>query len=112
MKKHYVNVSTETAAEQVSEVIIYHPVEKARGKIQGVLVGDRSTIEHLGTLIESRDQFDLSGALLNEDKTLRNDCGGPNKSKQKTYIQINTNAPYSLFNNSPNAFFGMCIRKA
>ena len=33
MNKHYVNVSTETAAEQVGEIILYHPVEKARGKI-------------------------------------------------------------------------------
>lgn len=111
MNKHYVNVSTETAAEQVGEIILYHPVEKARGKIQGILTGDRSTIEHLGVLIENREKYDISGALINSEGSLYNECGGPNVSNQKTYVQLNINAPYSLFNNSPNVFYGVCMRK-
>lgn len=111
MNKHYVNVSTETAAEQVGEIIIYHPVEKARGKIQGILTGDRSTIEHLGILIENKDRYDVSGALLDSENKIYNNCGGPNQSNQRTYVQLNINAPYSLFNNSPNVFYGVCMRK-
>ena len=111
MNKHYVNVSTETAAEQVGEIIIYHPVEKARGKIQGILTGDRSTIEHLGILIENKNRYDVSGALLDSENKIYNNCGGPNQSNQRTYVQLNINAPYSLFNNSPNVFYGVCMRK-
>ena len=56
--------------------------------------------------------IDFGEEVLFKDKNkIYNNCGGPNQSNQRTYVQLNINVPYSLFNNSPNVFYGVCMRK-
>ena len=101
-----------TGSHHFSELVVTHPVQRERGKMQGVIVGDRSSIHHLDELISNKDEFNPSGILLNEKKKHYNDCGGANISKEKKWVSFNINSPYWFMNNSPNVFYGLALRKS
>lgn len=110
MDKHFVTASEFTGSHHFSEVTVVHAYERERGKMQGLLIGDRSSIFHLDELISDKDQFDFRGALVRGEE-VRNTCGFPFKSKEKRWVQFNINAPYWFASNSPNVFYGVALRK-
>ena len=110
MDKHFITASEFTGSHHFSEVTVVHAYERERGKMQGLLIGDRSSIFHLDELISDKDQFDFRGALVRGEE-VRNACGFPFKSKEKRWVQFNINAPYWFANNSPNVFYGVALRK-
>ncbi len=112
MDKHFIHVSEFTGSHHFSEVTVTHAYERERGKLQGMLIGDRSSIFHLDELISNKDDFDYRGALIGEDNEFKNDCGILFESQEKRWIMFNINAPYWFANNSPNVFYGIALRKA
>ena len=112
MDKHFIHVSEFTGSHHFSEVTVTHAYERERGKLQGMLIGDRSSIFHLDELISNKDEFDYRGALVGGDNNFRNQCGLPLKSQEKRWIMFNINAPYWFANNSPSVFYGVALRKA
>lgn len=112
MDKHFIHASEFTGSHSFSEVTVTHAYERERGKLQGMLIGDRSSIFHLDELISNKDHFDTRGALIGGDKELTNKCGFPFESKEKRWVMFNINAPYWFANNSPNVHYGIAIRKS
>lgn len=111
MDKHFITASEFTGSHHFSEVTVVHGYERERGKLQGMLIGDRSSIFHLDELISDKDRFDFRGALVNGEE-VRNEYGFPFASKEKRWVQFNINAPYWFASNSPNVFFGVALRKS
>lgn len=89
MDKNYIGASNWTHKYHMSEVVVTHAYDRERGKMQNMLVGDRSAIFHLDELIQ--------------------DKGEPT---EKTYKMFNINAPYNFLNNSPNVLYGIALRKS
>lgn len=112
MDKHFIHVSEFTGSHHFSEVTVVHSYERERGKMQNMLIGDRSSIFHLDELISNKDRFDDRGALIGDDNSFKNECGKPLKSQEKRWIMFNINAPYWFANNSPNVHYGVAIRKS
>lgn len=112
MDKHFIHVSEFTGSHHFSEVTVTHAYERERGKLQGMLIGDRSSIFHLDELISNKDEFDYRGALVGENNEFKNEYGQLYKSQEKKWIMFNINAPYWFANNSPNVFYGVALRKA
>lgn len=110
MKKTFIGKSEATGEHHLSEITVVHHYERERGKLQNVLIGDRSALFHLDELISDKDVFDDRGVLLNNDDEFRNQCGKPVVSKEKHWLVFNINAPYWLGNNSPNVHYGIAIR--
>lgn len=90
--KHFIGASQWTKKHHMSEIILWHSYDRERGKLQNVLIGDRSSINHSDILIEE---------TIKEDGT----------KLTKKYIMLNINAPYSILNNSPNTLYGIALRK-
>lgn len=88
MDKNFISASAWTHKYHFSEVVVAHAYDRERGKMQNMLVGDRSAVFHLDELIQ--------------DKGLET---------EKTYKMFNINAPYSFLNNSPNVLYGIAVRK-
>lgn len=110
MDKHFIMASEFTGSHHFSEITVVHGYERERGKMQSVLIGDRSSIFHLDELISDKDQFDVRGAMVRGEE-VRNACGFPFQSKEKRWVQFNINAPYWFAGNSANVFYGIAIRK-
>lgn len=91
-EKHFIEASHWTNKHHMSEIILWHPYDRERGKFKNVLIGDRSAINHSDILMEEVQQQD--GTKLT-----------------KKYIMLNINAPYSILNNSPNVMYGIALRK-
>lgn len=89
MDKNFISASAWTHKYHFSEVVVNHAYDRERGKMQNVLVGDRSAVFHLDELIQ--------------DKGLET---------EKTYKMFNISAPYSFLNNAPNVLYGVAIRKS
>lgn len=89
MDKNFIGASNWTHKYHMSEVVVTHAYDRERGKMQNVLVGDRSAIYHLDELIQ--------------DKGL---------DTEKTYKMFNINAPYNFLNNGPNVLYGIALRKS
>lgn len=111
MDKHFITASEFTGSHHFSEVTVTHGYERERGKLQGMLIGDRSAIFHLDELISDKDIFDARGALVNGND-VRNTYGFPFESKEKRWVSFSINAPYWFANNSPNIFYGIALRKS
>ncbi len=86
--KHYITSSAWTHKYHMSEIIITHAYDRERGKLQNVLIGDRSAIFHLDTLVIDKG-----------------------KPEEKQYVMFNINSPYSMLNNGANTLYGIAIRK-
>lgn len=86
--KNFISSSQWTHKYHMSDIIIYHAYDRERGKLQNVLIGDRSAIFHLDTLIIDKG-----------------------KDTEKQYVMFNINAPYSILNNGPNVLYGVAVRK-
>ena len=89
MDKNFIGASNWTHKYHMSEVTITHAYDRERGKMQNVLVGDRSAIFHLDELIQDKGT-----------------------ATEKTYKMFNINAPYNFLNNGPNVLYGLAIRKS
>lgn len=111
MDKHFITASEFTGSHHFSEVTVTHGYERERGKLQGMLIGDRSAIFHLDELISDKDEFDARGALTSGND-VRNAYGFPFTSKEKRWVSFSINAPYWFANNSANAFYGVALRKS
>lgn len=112
MDKHFIHVSEFTGSHHFSEVTVTHAYERERGKLQGMLIGDRSSIFHLDELVSNQDDHDYRGVLVGEDNNFKNECGLPVESLEKRWVMFNINAPYWFANNSPNVHYGVAIRKS
>lgn len=89
MDKNFITSSAYTHKYHLSEGVIVHAYDRERGKMKGVLFGDRSAIFHNDELIK--------------------DKGLPTEESYKWFA---TNAPYWLLNNSPNVLYGLALRKS
>lgn len=89
MDKNYIGASNWTHKHHMSEVVVTHAYDRERGKMQNMLIGDRSAIYHLDELIQ--------------DKGL---------DTEKTYKMFNINTPYNFLNNGPNVLYGIALRKS
>lgn len=110
MDKTFITSSNFTGCHHFSKVTVVHQHERERGMLQGILVGDKSAMFHLDELTHNKDEFDLRGALT-DGFEVRDKYGFPFESKETKWLHINNNAPYSFFNNSPNAVYGIALRK-
>lgn len=110
MGKNFITASNYTGSHHFSKIVVLHHIERERGKMQGVLVGDKSAMTHLDELTHNKDEFDLRGALTTGVE-VRDKYGFPFESKETKWLHINVNAPYSILNNSPNTLYGIAIRK-
>lgn len=88
MDRNFITSSQWTHKYHMSDIVITHAYDRERGKLQNVLIGDRSAIFHLDILIIDKG-----------------------KETQKEYMMFNINAPYSILNNGPNVLYGLAIRK-
>lgn len=88
MDKNFISASNWTHKYHFSEIVVTHAYDRERGKMQNVLIGDRSAIFHLDELIENKGE-----------------------ANERIYKMFNINAPYSIINNSPNVLYGIAIRK-
>ncbi|WP_129596042.1 hypothetical protein [Anaerophilus nitritogenes] len=89
MDKNFISGSAWTHKYHFSEVTVIHAYDRERGKLQNVLVGDRSAIFHLDELIQDKGT-----------------------KEEKVYKMFNINAPYNFLNNGPNVLYGIAIRKS
>jgi hypothetical protein len=89
MDKNFISGSAWTHKYHFSEVTVTHAYDRERGKLQNILIGDRSAIFHLDELIQDKGTAD-----------------------EKVYKMFNINAPYSFLNNSANVLYGIAIRKS
>lgn len=112
MDKHFIHVSEFTGSHHFSEITVVHGVERERGKLPDVLIGDKSSIFHLDELVTDKDIFDFRGALVGKDGNFLGKCGDALESKEKKWLMFNIKAPYSFLNNSPNVHYGIAIRKS
>jgi hypothetical protein len=88
MRKEKSGQSRWTGKFHLSPIYIEHSYDKQRGWLDGVMAVDDSGIEHLDELIVDKDT--------------------PN---EEVYKFFRVNAPYSMFNNSPNYSYGIAIIK-
>lgn len=109
MDKNYITSSAYTEAYHFSEISVVHFTEGARGRLQGVIIGDVSAIFHMDELTLNKDTFDLRGALA-EGTEVFDENGNPFKSRETKWKTLRVNQPYSFLNNSPNTLYGICIR--
>ena len=112
MDKHFILVSEFTGSHHFSEITVVHAYERERGKLQDVLIGDRSSIFHLDELISNKDTYDFRGAMINEENNFKNPCGKPIESKEKRWLMFNIKAPYSILQKGSNVHYGIAIRKS
>lgn len=89
MDKHFNSASAYTHKHHMSEVVVVHGIDRERGKMKNLLVGDRSATFH--------------GDELIMDKGL---------PTERIYKVFNINAPYCFLNNGPNVLYLIAIRKA
>lgn len=89
MDKNYIQASNWTHKHHFSEVTVVHAVDRERGKLQNLLIGDRSAIFHLDELIKNKGT-----------------------DEEEVWKMFNINAPYSFINNSANVLYGIAIRKS
>jgi hypothetical protein len=89
MRKEKSGQSRWTGKFHLSPIYIEHSYDKQRGWLDGVMAVDDSGIEHLDELIVDKDT--------------------PN---EEVYKFFRVNAPFSLFNNSPNYAYGIAIVKS
>lgn len=89
MDKHFISSSAYTHKHHMSEVVVVHAVDRERGKMKNLLVGDRSAVFH--------------GDELIMDKGL---------PTEKIYKVFSINMPYCFLNNGPNVLYLIAIRKA
>lgn len=89
MDKHFISSSAYTHKHHMSEVVVVHAVDRERGKMKNLLVGDRSAVFH--------------GDELIMDKGL---------PTEKIYKVFSINTPYCFLNNGPNVLYLIAIRKA
>lgn len=89
MRKEKSGQSRWTGKFHLSPIYIEHSYDKQRGWLDGVMAVDDSGIEHLDELIVDKDT--------------------PN---EEVYKFFRVNAPYSMFNNSPNYAYGLAIVKS
>lgn len=87
--RNFISSSRWTHKYHMSDIVVFHAHDRERGKLQNVLVGDRSAIFHLDTLVVDR--------------------GTP---QEKQYLMFNLNSPYSILNNGPNVLHGIAIRRS
>ena len=112
MDKHFISTSAYTKSNHFAPITVVHNTDRERGKMQSVLIGDRSSIFHLDELVSNQDQYDYRGALMNNEGAVTDRNGNPNFSKEKKWIMFNINSPYWFGNNSGNIFYGLAIRKS
>jgi hypothetical protein len=86
--RHILGPSSWTHKYHMSPAYLYHGVDGYRGELSDVIVSDRASIVHL-------DQLVINKGLPEE----------------KVYQYFAINAPYSMFNNSPNVLYGVAILK-
>ena len=110
--KLYLGGSEYTNSQHFSKLVVAHDVERERGSVQSVLIGDRSAILHLDELVTNRDEYSKQGALLSSEGKKFNNCGMANISQEKKWVMFNINSPYWITNNSPNTFYGIVLRKS
>lgn len=89
MDKHFITSSAYTHKHHMSEVVVVHAIDRERGKMKNLLVGDRSAVFH--------------GDELIMDKGL---------PTEKIYKVFAINTPYGFLNNGPNVMYLTAIRKA
>lgn len=89
MRKEKSGQSRWTGKFHLSPIYIEHSYDKQRGWLDGIMAVDDSGIEHLDELIVDKDT--------------------PN---EEVYKFFRVNAPYSMFNNSPNYAYGLAIIKS
>lgn len=89
MRKEKSGQSRWTGKFHLSPIYIEHSYDKQRGWLDGVMAVDDSGIEHLDELIVDKDT--------------------PN---EEVYKFFRVNAPFSMFNNSPNYAYGIAIIKS
>jgi hypothetical protein len=87
--RHFISSSQWTHKYHMSDIIIAHAYDRERGKMQNVLIGDRSAIFHGDILVIDKDTPD-----------------------EKQYVAFQINAPYSILNNGPNVLYGIAMRKS
>lgn len=86
--KNFITSSQWTHKYHMSDIIVFHAYDRERGKLQNVLIGDRSAIFHLDMLVIDKDT-----------------------PQEKQYVMFNINAPYSILNNGANVLYGIAIRR-
>lgn len=89
MRKEKSGQSRWTGKFHLSPIYIEHSYDKQRGWLDGVMAVDDSGIEHLDELIVDKDT-----------------------PEEEVYKFFRINAPFSLFNNSPNYGYGIAIIKS
>jgi hypothetical protein len=87
--RNFIAPSQWTHKYHMSDIIVWHAYDRERGKLQNVLIGDRSAIFHLDTLVIDRGL-----------------------ATEKQYVMFNINAPYGILNNGPNVLYGIALRKS
>ena len=87
--KNYIGSSNWTHKYHASPITVTHAYDRERGKLQGVLIMDRSAAFHLDEFKENEGEAD-----------------------EKTYKIFSLNAPYSFINNGANPLYSLVIRKA
>lgn len=89
MRKEKSGQSRWTGKFHLSPIYIEHSYDKQRGWLDGVMAVDDSGIEHLDELIVDKDT-----------------------PTEEVYKFFRVNAPFSMFNNSPNYAYGIAIIKS
>ncbi len=87
IRKNWVKESAWTLKYHVSPINVCHHVDRERGKIQGLLIGDKSGLNQTNLL-----------TLKDTDGT------------DQTWQFFNINAPYKFWNNGPNPTYGLFLR--
>lgn len=89
MRKEKSGQSRWTGKFHLSPIYIEHSYDKQRGWLDGVMAVDDSGIAHLDELIVDKDT-----------------------TREEVYKFFRINAPYSMFNNSPNYAYGIALIKS
>lgn len=87
IRKNWIKESVWTLKYHVSPINVCHHVDRERGKMQGLLIGDKSGLNQTNLL------------------TLKEADG-----KDQTWQFFNITAPYKFFNNGPNPTYGLFLR--
>jgi hypothetical protein len=76
----------------MSPAYVYHGVDGYRGELKDVILTARDSIVHLDQLVINKGSVDPA-------------------NPERVYQYFAVNAPYSMFNNSPNVNFGLAIMR-
>lgn len=111
MDKNFIGPSEQTGHYHMSSVTATHSTERERGKLPGLLIGDRSAIFHLDKLISNKDEYNAYNNLINEKKEYLDETGNALiSSTQKEWKMFSINTPYWFGSYSPNVLYGIAIR--